>query len=74
LSNGPSASSSSSRPTSSAEPAKPGKVSVVIKLTGELRPGHTTKVTFLFEKAGPLTLDLPIGADPKPRPEGTTEH
>jgi copper(I)-binding protein len=69
-----SASSSSGRPSSSAESAKPGKVSIAIKLTGELRPGHTTKVTFLFEKAGPLTLDLPIGADPKPRPEATTEH
>lgn len=73
-SNRPSSSESSSRPTSSAEPSKPGKVSVVIKLTGEVRPGHTTKVTFLFEKAGPLTLDLPIGPDPKPRPEATTEH
>jgi copper(I)-binding protein len=69
-----SAASSSGRPSSSAEPAVPGKVSIVVKLTGELRPGHTTKVTFLFEKAGPLTLDLPIGADPAPRLEGKSEH
>jgi copper(I)-binding protein len=70
-----SASSSTTRqPSSSAEPTEPGKVSIVIKLTGELRPGHTTKVTFLFDKAGPLTLDLPIGADPQPRVEGKSEH
>ncbi|MCS7478808.1 hypothetical protein ACFFQW_21515 [Umezawaea endophytica] len=66
--------SASNRPTSSAAPAKPGKIAIVVKLTKELRPGHTAKVTFLFEKAGPLTLDLPIGADPKPRPEGKSEH
>lgn len=70
-----SAASSSGRPSatasSSVAPAEPGKVGIVIKLTGEFRPGHTTKVTFLFEKAGPLTLDLPIGADPQPRLEGT---
>lgn len=69
-----SAGSSSGRPSSSAEPSVPGKVGIVVKLTGELRPGHTTKVTFLFEKAGPITLDLPIGADPAPRPEGKSEH
>lgn len=64
----------SNRPTSSAEPTVLGKVQIVVKLTKELRPGHTAKVTLLFEKAGPITLDLPIGADPKPRPEGKTEH
>ena len=73
-----SSASSSGRPSatasSSAAPAEPGKVGIVLKLTAELRPGHTTKVTFLFEKAGPLTLDLPIGFDPKPRPEGKSEH
>ncbi len=75
----PSGSATASSPpsasaSSSAAPSKPGKVNIVVKLTGELRPGNTTKVTFLFEKAGPITLELPIGADPKPRPEGTTEH
>ena len=71
-------SSTSGRPSvtssSAAAPGKPGKVSIVVKLTKELSPGHTAKVTFLFEKAGPLTLDLPIGFDPKPRPEGKSEH
>jgi copper(I)-binding protein len=72
------AGSSSGRPSatasSSATPGKPGKVTIAVKLAEELRPGHTVKVTFLFEKAGPITLDLPIGSDPKPRPEGKTEH
>jgi copper(I)-binding protein len=71
-------SSSSGRPSatssSSAAPSKPGKTTIAVKLAEELRPGHTVKVTFLFEKAGPITLDLPIGSDPKPRPEGKTEH
>ncbi|HWO68782.1 MAG TPA: hypothetical protein VNO31_53010 [Umezawaea sp.] len=71
-------SSTSGRPSatssSSAAPGKPGKVGIVVKLTEELSPGHTAKVTFLFEKAGPITLDVPIGFDPKPRPEGKTEH
>jgi hypothetical protein len=62
--------SASNRPTSSVAPTELGKITIKVKLTKELRPGHTAKVTFLFEKAGPLTLDLPIGSDPKPRPEG----
>jgi hypothetical protein len=69
-----SASASSSAPSSAAAPSEPGKVHIKLKMTSELHPGHTIKVTFLFEKAGPLTLDLPIGADPEPRIEGTTEH
>jgi hypothetical protein len=69
-----SASASSSAPSTSAAPVEPGKVHIKLKLASELRPGHTVKVTFLFEKAGPLTLDLPIGADPNPRPESSSSH
>jgi copper(I)-binding protein len=66
---------SSVSPTSSSVPAVPGKVKITLKkLAKELRPGHTIKVTFLFEKAGPLTLELPIGADPEPRAEHAAEH
>ncbi|PRY46301.1 hypothetical protein [Umezawaea tangerina] len=69
------ASASSAAPSSSKAPSEPGKVTITLKkLSKELRPGHTTKVTFLFEKAGPLTLELPIGADPEPRAEGKSEH
>lgn len=39
-------------------------------LTQEIRPGVTVPVTFVFEKAGPVTVQVPIGADPSPRPEG----
>ncbi|WNV81914.1 hypothetical protein [Umezawaea sp. Da 62-37] len=69
------AGASSSAPSSSSAAAEPGKVTITLKkLAKELRPGNTVKVTFLFEKAGPLTLELPIGADPEPRAEGKSEH
>lgn len=59
----------------SAKPTEPGKVKIVLKsFKGELRPGQTVRVTFLFEKAGPLTLDLPIGATPEPRKDAPSEH
>nr|BFE46821.1 hypothetical protein GCM10017745_02480 [Saccharothrix mutabilis subsp. capreolus] len=59
----------------SAKPSEPGKVKIVLKnFKGDLRPGQTVRVTFLFEKAGPLTLDLPIGATPEPRKDAPSEH
>ncbi|WP_433267665.1 hypothetical protein ACQPZF_02115 [Actinosynnema sp. CS-041913] len=70
-----SSATSSSRPSSSVAPTKPGEVRIVLKgLTKDLRPGQTLKVTFLFEQAGPLTLEVPIGATPEPRKEGSSEH
>ncbi|NUT94535.1 MAG: hypothetical protein HOY78_21205 [Saccharothrix sp.] len=61
--------------SASAKPSEPGKVKIVLKgFKGDLRPGQTLRVTFLFEKAGPITLDLPIGATPEPRKEGASEH
>lgn len=60
---------------SSAEPTEPGSVKIVLKgLKKPLRPGETVRVTFLFEKAGELTLDLPIGATPEPRKDAPSEH
>ncbi|XVV04253.1 hypothetical protein ACQPW3_02185 [Actinosynnema sp. CA-248983] len=59
----------------SAKPSEPGKVKIVLKdFKGKLRPGQTVRVTFLFEKAGPITLDLPIGASPEPRKDAPSEH
>ncbi|GGP35499.1 hypothetical protein [Saccharothrix coeruleofusca] len=56
---------------SSAEPVEPGVVSIVLKdLTRDFRPGQTAKVTFVFEKAGELVLELPIGPSPEPRQGG----
>ncbi|RKT52218.1 hypothetical protein [Saccharothrix australiensis] len=68
--------SRSDRPSSSADTSvEPGKVRIVLKdLAKELRPGRTLKVTFLFEKAGPVTLDVPIGATPEPRHDAPSEH
>ncbi|MFE2753797.1 hypothetical protein ACFXGA_17560 [Actinosynnema sp. NPDC059335] len=60
---------------SSVDPTEPGVVKIVLKgLTKPLRPGETIRVTFLFEKAGEVTLQLPIGASPEPRPDGSSEH
>ncbi|CCH27739.1 hypothetical protein ABZ816_07290 [Actinosynnema sp. NPDC047251] len=68
-------SGSSASPTSSAAPSEPGKVKITLKgLTKDLRPGQTLRVTFLFEKAGQVTLDLPIGASPEPRKDEPAEH
>ncbi|GAB3282401.1 copper chaperone PCu(A)C [Parasphingorhabdus pacifica] len=41
-------------------------------LTREIGPGVTIPVTFKFQHAGEVTVQVPIGADPHPRPEG--EH
>lgn len=54
---------------SSVDPTEPGQAKIVLKgLTKQLRPGQTILVTFLFEKAGELTLEVPIGATSEPRP------
>ncbi|MCP2262476.1 hypothetical protein LX15_006215 [Streptoalloteichus tenebrarius] len=58
-------------PTGKSEPGK-----VKITLTGlkrEVAPGQTIKVTFLFQNAGELTLELPIGAPSAPR-TGDVDH
>ncbi|MFD1148567.1 copper chaperone PCu(A)C [Saccharothrix hoggarensis] len=60
---------------SSVEPTEPGKVKIVLKgLKKPLRPGETIRVTFLFEKAGELTLELPIGATSEPRKDAPSDH
>jgi copper(I)-binding protein len=60
---------------SSVDPTEPGSVKIVLKgLKKPLRPGETIRVTFLFEKAGELTLELPIGATPEPRKDAPSEH
>jgi copper(I)-binding protein len=57
------------------DPTEPGAVKIVLKgLKKPLRPGQTIRVTFLFEKAGELTLELPIAASPEPREDAPSEH
>lgn len=71
-----SAAPSSGNPSSVPEAtAEPGKVRIVLPdFKQDVRPGQTIKVTFRFEKAGQLTLDVPIGATPEARVEQKSEH
>ncbi|RKT83875.1 hypothetical protein SAMN05421805_112150 [Saccharopolyspora antimicrobica] len=49
-----------------------GNRQVQITLNGfkqDITPGVTIPVTFVFEKAGPVTVQVPIGLDHSPRPE-----
>lgn len=49
-----------------------GEREVTITLTGmteDIRPGLTIPVTFVFEKSGPTTVQVPIGASPEERPD-----
>lgn len=46
------------------------EVSITLKgLTQDITPGVTIPVTFVFEKAGPVTVQVPIGEDTTPRPD-----
>ncbi|GLZ32858.1 hypothetical protein Lesp02_50460 [Lentzea sp. NBRC 105346] len=69
--------SSSVKPTSSSKaPELPiGKIKIMVKgLVQEVVAGQTIRVTFLFEKAGPLTLDVPVAPSTEERKsEGHTE-
>ncbi|MFE0024771.1 hypothetical protein [Amycolatopsis sp. NPDC059021] len=64
-----SSSSSSSSPSSSAAPSSTaggdvvGSGTVVLPgLKNPLWPGQTIKVTFVFQNAGPITIELPVAA------------
>lgn len=46
------------------------QVSITLNgLTQQITPGVTVPVTFVFAKAGPVTVQVPIGEDSSPRPE-----
>lgn len=62
--------------TPSAEGHQSDQPTVTITLQGLksfLRPGVTVPVTFTFEKAGAITVQVPIAASPAPRPAGHGE-
>ena len=70
--------STGAQPTTSAEqqpgvqggPSERREIQITVSgFTQDITPGVTIPVTFVFEKAGPVTVQVPIGADPKPRPE-----
>jgi copper(I)-binding protein len=66
---------SSTKLPSSVDPSEPGVVKIVLKgLKEKLRPGETIRVTFLFQNAGEITLDVPIGATSEPRQDAPAEH
>ncbi|WP_338601158.1 hypothetical protein [Saccharopolyspora sp. SCSIO 74807] len=55
------------------------QVSITLNgLTQQITPGVTVPVTFVFAKAGPVTVQVPIGEDSSPRPEhgsgGASHH
>ncbi|MBP2475169.1 copper(I)-binding protein [Crossiella equi] len=72
---GTSTSGTSVTGTSAASPSasstlKVGNIELALTgLTSELRPGLTIPVTFVFEKAGEVTLQVPIAADEEHREE-----
>ncbi|MBM7771486.1 copper(I)-binding protein [Actinokineospora baliensis] len=57
-------------PTTTTAKVQLGKLEIVLKgLADKLYPGKTVPVTFVFEKAGPVTVNLPIAAPNGPREE-----
>ncbi|WP_199441082.1 hypothetical protein [Umezawaea beigongshangensis] len=66
---------SSGRPTSEAEPREVGKVTITLRgITEQLRSGQTVEVTFVFEKAGSLTLTVPLAPSAEPRHDEESGH
>jgi copper(I)-binding protein len=66
---------SSTKLPSSVDPSEPGVVKIVLKgLKKKVRPGETIRVTFLFQNAGEITLNVPIGATSEPRQDAPAEH
>jgi copper(I)-binding protein len=71
-------SGSSSAPaptTTSLRPDDIGKATIVLNgLSGPLASGRTYPVTFVFRKAGSVTVELPIANPTTPRPKATGER
>lgn len=69
----PSSAATSSAATSSAATPEVGQISIVLAgLTEKLYPGRTIPVTFVFAKAGTITVELPIGEPTHPRGESAS--
>ncbi|SES06591.1 hypothetical protein [Actinokineospora terrae] len=62
-------------PTTTTTKVKLGTLEIVLKgFSEKLYPGKNVPVTFVFEKAGPVTVNLPIAAPNGPREEHKSEH
>ena len=60
-------------PTTTTEAVELGKLKIVLKgLKEDLYPGRVYEVTFVFAKAGAVTVQLPIASPSDPR--GAAEH
>ncbi|EWC62165.1 hypothetical protein UO65_2531 [Actinokineospora spheciospongiae] len=73
----PSSAPGSVAPTTSAKAPneKLGELEIVLEdINTRLFPGKTVPVTFVFANAGPVTVELPIGASSEPREEQHAEE
>ncbi|WP_424184021.1 hypothetical protein ACOBQX_18975 [Actinokineospora sp. G85] len=68
--------STSATPPSTSAAADPiGTMQIVLKAVNtELSTGKNVPVTFVFAKAGPITVEVPIAAPNDPRKEAEHEH
>ena len=59
----------------SASPSQNPQVHITLRgLNQDIRPGLTVPVTFVFEKAGPTTIQVPLGTSSEERPEHGSPH
>jgi copper(I)-binding protein len=62
-------------PAVEGQPTDQRKIKITLKgMTRDIRPGVTIPVTFSFEKAGQVTVQVPIAADKAPRSEHGSAH
>ncbi|QUH05725.1 copper chaperone PCu(A)C [Saccharopolyspora erythraea] len=65
----------SNAPSAQGGPSDQREIRITLNgLTQDITPGVTIPVTFVFEKAGAVTVQVPIGPDHKPRPEHGAPH
>lgn len=56
--------------TNASERLEQGQIRITLeKLTEDVKPGRTVRLTLLFRRAGELTIDLPVGAPDEARAE-----
>lgn len=59
----------------SSSPSQNPQVHITLRgLNHDIRPGLTVPVTFVFEKAGPTTIQVPLGTSPDERPGHGSPH
>lgn len=62
-------------PSAAGTPTDHPEVQITLQgLNRDIRPGVTIPVTFVFEKAGATTVQVPLGTSPEERPEYGSPH